>query len=787
VVTSPAPYLPRPRLTTEQWQRVFVLVEAAEDAGDIDDPAVAEAVAFFRSKKFANAPETGSFVGIANALVGAHALATGHRCGNYALVEPIGRGGMGSVWRAQRIDGLYEQDVAVKLLGSLALSSQARARFAREGELLARLSHPNIARLIDAGVTADGQRYLVLDWVRGVDIRTYCNDKSVREILCLFRQLLSAVAFAHAQLILHRDIKPGNVLVDDSGQVKLLDFGVAKWLVEDQHAADIESLTRMAGAAYTEAYAAPEQVLDLPVGVAADVFSLGSLLIELLTRERIEWSIPKRQWQNADRSVRLITSVANLPRDLRMIVEKAVLPLAENRYASVAEFDEDLRRFLDEEPIRARTLSRRYVLTKFVARHRAAVAFGSLAVAATVSSLFFALYQLREAREHERLSSVEAAKANAISNFTTSLFTVLDPKVASPIDRSKLTAKQILDMGRERIRTELHDQPETRLALLGTLAEMYGRLEFESEFESLNNERIALARERFGEHHPVVYDARTTEYWSDIYRGNYAKANAIITALDADANARGERGERGDERAAIRLHGLAEIQSLSAAESGAALLARYRAALSAFEYAQSVSPEHAAAIANYGNAFLRVSDPGNALVQYDRALAMMEHARESKSYVINEGDVFLSLRGRGKALQALNRSAEAEIAFRRAIDLSEKSSGAAHVLTKQLRGDLAHLLHTMNRRDEAWREMAAIDATRMPQTSNTTGLDHVRVLRARMLLAESKRDEARELVIASIDSWRKAGNNPLRLREAETLLAEIDAAQSEKANQSPNR
>jgi eukaryotic-like serine/threonine-protein kinase len=766
---------------------VFALVEAPDNVADESDRAVVDAVEFFRSKKLADAPETASFVGIADALAGTPALASGQRCGNYALVEPIGRGGMGSVWRAQRIDGLYEQDVAVKLLGSLALSAQARARFAREGELLARLSHPNIARLIDAGVTADGQRYLVLDWVRGVDIRTYCNDKSVREILCLFRQLLSAVAFAHAQLILHRDIKPGNVLVDDSGQVKLLDFGVAKWLVEDQHEADIESLTRMAGAAYTEAYAAPEQVLDLPVGVAADVFSLGSLLIELITRERIEWSIPKRQWQNADRSVRLITTLANLSRDLRMIAEKAVLPLAENRYASVAEFDEDLRRFLDEEPIRARAISKRYVLAKFVARHRAAVALGSLAVAATVSSLFFALYQLREAREHERLSSIEAAKANAISVFTTSLFTVLDPKVASPIDRSKLTAKQILDMGRERIRTELHDQPETRLALLGTLAEMYGRLEFESEFESLNNERIALARERFGEHHPVVYDARTTEYWSDIYRGNYAKAKTIIAELDASAKARGERGVRGDERAAIRLHGLAEIQSLSAAESGAGLLARYRASLAAFEKAQTVSPEHAAVIANYGNAFLRTNDPGNALIQYDRAIAMMEQARENKSYVINEGDVFLSLRGRGKALQALNRHAEAETAFRRAIDLAEKSSGAAHVLTKQLRGDLAYLLHTMNRRDEAWKEMASINATLTPQTSNTTGLDQVRVLRARMLLAESKRDEARELVIASIDSWRKAGNNPLRLREAETLLAEIDATQSENANQSPKR
>jgi eukaryotic-like serine/threonine-protein kinase len=775
---------------------VFELIEASEALGvpdvlrDEHDPGVADAVAFFRSKQFKNAPETNSFVGIADALVSAPTLATGHRCGNYALIDVIGRGGMGSVWRARRVDGLYEQEVAVKLLGSLALSAQARARFAREGELLARLSHPNIARLIDAGVTDDGQRFLVLDWVLGVDIRRACKDKPTNEILSLFRQLLSAVAFAHAQLILHRDIKPGNVLVDTTGQVKLLDFGVAKWLVEDQESRDGENLTRLAGAAYTEAYAAPEQVLELPVGVAADVFSLGCVLCELLTRQRIEWSVPKRQWQSEDRTSRLITSLVSLPRDLRAIVEKAISPLAEHRYASVTEFDEDVRRFLNEEPIRARAVSNRYVFSKFVARHRVAVTLGSLATAATVSSLFFALYQLSEAREHERMSAIEASKAKAISNFTTSLFTVLDPQVASPVDRSKLTAKQILDMGGERIRTELHDQPETRIALLGTLAEMYGRLEFESEFESLNNERIALARERFGEHHPIVYEALSTEYWSDIYRGAFEKAESILEKLNASASARGEVGALRDERAAIRLHGRAEILALSGAESGERLLARYRAALAAFETAKTVSPEHAAAIANYGNAFLRVNDASNALAQYERAISMIARVRASKSHTINEGDVFMIERGRGRALHALNRYADAEQSFRRAIELAIKSAGPTHVLTKQLRGELAYLLHSTNRRDEAWREMSEIDATETPQSSNTTGLNQIRLQRARMLLAEMKPVAARALVTQSIESWRAAGNNPLRLREAEILLAEIDAAPATAATattQSPKR
>ncbi len=792
-MTSTVTNFTRPLLTTEQWRRVFELVEATDaiDASDAlheeSDAAVAEAVAFFHSKKLKDAPETHSFIGIADALMGAPALATGHRCGNYALIEPIGRGGMGSVWRARRVDGLYEQEVAVKLLGSLALSAQARARFAREGELLARLSHPNIARLVDAGVTDDGRRFLVLDWVRGVDIRQCCEGKSTNEILSLYRQLLSAVAFAHAQLVLHRDIKPGNVLVDTNGQVKLLDFGVAKWLVEDQEMRDDENLTRMTGAAYTEAYAAPEQVLELPVGVAADVFSLGCVLCELLTRQRIEWSIPKRQWQSGDRDVRLVTSLAELPRDLRAIVEKAISPLAEHRYPSVTEFDEDVRRFLSEEPIRARALSKRYVFAKFVARHRVAVALGSIATIATVSSLGFALHQLGEAREQQRLAGIETDKANEISKFTTSLFTVLDPAVATGTERSNLTAKQILDIGRERIRTELHEQPDTRIALLGTLAEMYGRLEQEEDFLALNDERRRLALDRHGEHHPIVYEAQQVDLWADIYSGNFDAAHATLEKLDASALARGESGKLGDERAAIRLHARAQIAKATASETTEMLLQRYRRAIAAFQTAQVVSPDHAATIANYAGALLLVPDAADALKQFDQALSMMEQIRSKKTHVINEGDVCGMLRGRAKSLQLLQRNEEAERDLRRAIDLSAASSGVDHVLTKQMRGDLAFHLHQTGQREEAWREMSRIDATPTPRSANTAGLNHVRVLRARMLLAESRYNEAAQNVTLSIQSWQSSNTNPLRLREAQALLAEIDQTRTKSVAQSPKR
>jgi serine/threonine-protein kinase len=776
-MTEPA-NLTRPTLTTEEWRRVFELYDGSVE-GEVggDEPeAIRTALAYLRNTRMRNAPETREFESVANSMassvLGLSEPVSGATLGRYRLIEPIAQGGMGSVWRGERADGLVSQNVAIKLLGSLAISRQARARFIREGELLAKLNHPNIARLHDVGLTNDGQRFLVIELIDGEDITTFCWGKTREEMLAVFRQLLSAVAYSHSQLVLHRDIKPANVLVDRSGQVKLLDFGVAK-LADDE--GDDDGLTRSMGRALTERYAAPEQFVDDNVGTSADVFALGSLLVELLSGERIEWSHPKKEWVNASLAVTLKTSLANVPDDLRAIASKATSREPAERYTSVGEFDDDVARFLASEPVRARPASAWYRFTKFVRRHRGSFGAGVAAALAVVASLVFALVQLIEARKQEQIAQTEAAKAKEIAKFTTGLFTVLDPKVASNVDRSKLTAKEILDAGRQRIKTELHAQPEVRLELLGTLAEMYGRLELGSEFEALNNERIALAREHYGEHHPIVYEARSNDYWSDIYSGNFTRALGIIDELDASAQARGERGAPGDERAAIRMHGRAEALALSATESGEPLIARYRAAVRAFEDAKVVSPDHAAAVANLGRALVQVGDPRGSLEQYDRAFAMMEQVRASKSHTLNEGDVFLILRGRGRALQELRRFNEAESAFRAAIELSSKSSGPDHVLTKQLRGDLAWLLHLMNRREEAWREIAVVDATQSPQSVNINGLEQVRVHRARMLLSERKFSEARVQVNLAIERWRKAGTNPLRLRDAEKLLATIDA------------
>jgi eukaryotic-like serine/threonine-protein kinase len=462
-------------------------------------------------------------------------------------------------------------------------------------------------------------------------------------------------------------------------------------------------------------------------------------------------------------------------------VAKAIAAEPAERYQSVVEFDEDLRRYMHQEPVRARSATPLYTFKKFARRHRVAVTAATIASAATIGSLALALHQLGEARDQQQRAALEATRANEVTKFMTGLFTALDPRVVSSVDKSKITAKQILDAGRERIGNELAEQPETRIALLGTLAEMYGWLEQEAEFVALNDERIRLATAHFGEHHPIVYDAVSIHLWSDIYSGQYDAARATLQKLDATATARGERGASGDERAAIRLHAKAEIERRSASERGAPLLQRYARAIAAFEQVAPQSTEFALTIANYGIALHAEGDYPKALAAFDRALRITESATGP-----NIGDVASIMRARARTLTEMGRYAEAEADLHRASDLFSKSTGPTHILNKGARAELAYTLHCMGKYADAWREMAAIDATPTPRTYNTAGTQQLDFIRARMLAREARYDEAIAAVTLAINGWRDAKNNPVQLQLAETLLTELTTKRTVAA-QSPKR
>jgi serine/threonine protein kinase len=333
----------------------------------------------------------------------------GQRAGAYTLVSPIGAGGMGAVWLAERSDGRFERRAAVKFL-AVALAGRGEQRFRREGRLLARLTHPHIAQLLDAGVTSGGQPFFVIEHVDGLPIDEYCRQRGldVEARIRLFLDVLDAVAHAHAHLIVHRDLKPSNVHVTTYGKAKLLDFGIAKLIEDEDGAGDATLLTRE-GNALTPAYAAPEQVTGAPVSTATDVYALGALLYLLLagahpagesfrsTAALLKAIVDAEPLRASDAAARAIgpDRQRRLRGDVDTILAKALKKAPAHRYASVAALADDLRRHLAHQPINARPDTIVYRSAKFVRRNRIPVAAGIL----TLAGLFAGLYVANAQRE----------------------------------------------------------------------------------------------------------------------------------------------------------------------------------------------------------------------------------------------------------------------------------------------------------------------------------------------------------------------------------------------------
>jgi serine/threonine-protein kinase len=337
--------------------------------------------------------------------------AEGQPVGAYTLVAPIGEGGMGMVWLAERSDGRFQRRVALKFLKIALAGSGGEERFKREGTILGRLTHPHIAQLLDAGVSTSGRPYLVLEHVDGESIDQYCDRRKleVTARIGLFLEVLAAVAHAHANLIVHRDIKPSNVLVSAEGQVKLLDFGIAKLLEEEGQPGAGTNLTGEAGAGMTLRFAAPEQVTGGVVTTATDVYSLGVMLFVLLTGRHpsgvgpafeLMKSIVEFEPPRVSEAVPANTPdklARRLRGDLDTIVAKALKKNPQERYISVSEMADDLRRHLNHEPIGARPDTLSYRVAKFVQRNRTATALSALTLVAIVGGILGTAMQARTA------------------------------------------------------------------------------------------------------------------------------------------------------------------------------------------------------------------------------------------------------------------------------------------------------------------------------------------------------------------------------------------------------
>ncbi len=433
----------------------------------------------------------------------------GRVVGNYKLASILGHGGTGTVYLGERADRQYSAQVAVKIVDNAAVHGDLGLRFRAERQILASLNHANIARLLDAGETEDGQPYLVMEYVHGEPVDRYCDRQQldIRARLQLFLEICNAVQYAHQNLIVHRDLKPANILVTGEGAPKLLDFGIAK-LLDTGDAAAMLALTRMNDRLLTPEYASPEQILGRQVTTASDVYALGVVLYELLTGLRpytvpssasqleLERSIcisdPQRpstairkamehtpaEGESTIAAIALARSIVpdrlhkRLLGDIDAIVMRALRKEPQHRYGSVEQLAADVRRYLSREPVVARQGNWLYYSQRFVRRHAFGVSAGAFFILVIIAfAIAMSMQNQRIAAERDKAAS-ESESAQAVSAFMLDVFSAADPFRAQG---REVTAKQLLEQSGRQVRGDKGMRPEVRARLLASIGRAFRR------------------------------------------------------------------------------------------------------------------------------------------------------------------------------------------------------------------------------------------------------------------------------------------------------------------------
>lgn len=426
----------------------------------------------------------------------------GERLGPYRLLEIVGRGGMGVVYRAIRDDDEYHKEVAIKI-ASGHFSPELRQRFLHERQILANLEHPSIARLLDGGTTPDGLPYVVMEFVSGKPIDQYCREAnsgrglSQRHKIELVIQLANAVEYAHRHLVVHRDLKPDNIHVTDEGIPKLLDFGIAKAL--DPQASGVNSgLTIDTARLMTPEYASPEQVRAEAVTTMTDVYQIGLLLYQLLTGKRPFQSSPNMSMGELERMIcNTQPPKPQIDRDLDQVVLHALEKDPRQRYASAGKLAEDLERYLHGFPVQARPVPMLHRVGKFVRRNKAPVAAASALVFLLVGFVFALSIEVGRAKQQRDRANQQRDSANQIANFLVNIFSASDPSQARG---RNISARELLDRGAQSIQEKNQLDPEVKDRLLETLGTSYESLGAYQRSLDLYEQLLQFRRQRYGEH-----------------------------------------------------------------------------------------------------------------------------------------------------------------------------------------------------------------------------------------------------------------------------------------------
>jgi eukaryotic-like serine/threonine-protein kinase len=677
----------------------------------------------------------------------------GKRIGPYRIIKQIGSGGMSYVFLAEREDGQFEQQVAIKLIKRGMESDQIIRRFRSERQILSRLDHPNIARLLDGGMTDEGVPYFTMDHVEGIPINQYCDENrlTIDERLELFGDVCSAVQYAHSNLVVHRDLKPGNIFVTKDGSVKLLDFGIAKVLGEGE---DELLLTRTGIRVMTPEYASPEQIRQQPVTTATDVYALGIVLYELLTGERpyllagaspseIERIVctvnpdrPSTKVMSQDSQDRLTvysdTSPARLRNvlrgDLDTICLTALRKEPKRRYQSAEQLQRDIQRYREKLPITARRDTASYRLNKFVHRHRSGV------IAATSVILLISLltvYYTSRLADERNTARLEAAKSEEISKFLSSLFEISNPSEARG---ETVTARELLDQGALRVRNELADQPELMATMMDLIGTVYHSLGLYADARTLLQEALDTRRIVYGNSHPLVASSMNHLALTLNELGNFASAEDLITegleiqrsqypAVHKDIaaslyNLAEVRRMRGDLTAAKQLFTESYGMYISVYGKNHPSAANVLHSLAVLENEEG---NYEAAEKNYNEALVIFEniygeyhpDIGNVLNNlaslyrhrgdYDRAEPLYRRALDVRQKVLDADhpDLAYTYNHIGRLYQFTGRYNEAEYSFREGLRIRENVFGKNHPATTASLSALANLFEAIEHYEHA--------------------------------------------------------------------------------------
>jgi serine/threonine protein kinase len=677
----------------------------AEDAADLDRAVADHLPALVRAAADAYADTA------AEALLG-------QRLGAWRIEAIAGSGGMGHVYRARRDDGRFEALAAIKIVAS-GLDSQ---RFLHERALLARLDHPGIARLLDGGECEDGRPYLVMEYIDGVPIDQWCDMQgaSLRERVRCVLDAARAAAYAQARAVLHRDLKPSNVLVDRSGQVKLLDFGVAK-LLETSGQPDTQTSARY----FTPAYAAPEQLLGEPCTTATDVFALAVMLYELLSGRHPfagahgPGGLAQRVLSEEATPLRGVLARGALPgldharlRDLEAVLQHALQRDSQLRYAGAGAFADELQRILADQPVLARTPGLRERWLRNARRHRLATAMGAVAVTSLLLGSGLALWQSVEARQQRDLALQEAARAERVGTFLADIFRASNPAESRG---AELSARELLDRGRQRIAEQLGDDPALRHRLQRLIADTYRSLGLYDDAESLLQE--ALAQDPASSEPTLRAQLLSDLGWLHAFQGRHEDSAArlrhsielvrsataheaqetLINALqrlatplinlaefDAAENAAREALALNAEQSPVNLERQAGLQSLLASVAFGRgrydeAQALYRATL---ETQRALyGPEHTAVgvgLSNLATVAFRKGDLTEAERLYRQAIDL-----QRAYFGVDNAQVAAPLASLGLALRRLGRGAEALATLREAAAIQVGWHSPGHPLAVQ--------------------------------------------------------------------------------------------------------